>query len=97
MKSLKRQDLEDVLAQVVRQGGLQRRVLTTQVFSQADAKGLMPPLASTLGRMRASLTRLAPLSCPALWALHTLGSTSASGRCGHAQAMRLSTAEVGSK
>jgi len=40
MKALKRQDIEEVLAQVVRDGGGQRRVLTTQVFSQADAKGL---------------------------------------------------------
>jgi hypothetical protein len=42
MKTLKRQDLEEVLAQVVRDGGGQRRVLTTQVFSQADATGASP-------------------------------------------------------
>ena len=39
MKKLTRQDLEEVLSQVVKQGGNQRRVLTTQVFSQADTKG----------------------------------------------------------
>ena len=41
MLSLKREDLEEVLAQVVKQGGTQRRVLTTQVFSQADKKGVL--------------------------------------------------------
>jgi len=40
MKALVRGDLEDVLAQVVRQGGSQRRVLTSQVFSQKDLKGM---------------------------------------------------------
>jgi len=40
MKSLVRKDLEDVLAQVVQQGGSQRRVLTSQVFSQKDLKGM---------------------------------------------------------
>jgi len=40
MKALKRKDLEEVLAQVVKQGGSRRRVLTTQVFSQMDVKGM---------------------------------------------------------
>ena len=39
MKKLTRQDLEEVLSHVVKQGGNQQRVLTTQVFSQADTKG----------------------------------------------------------
>ena len=40
MKSLTRRDLEEVLAQVVQQGGSRRRVLTTQVYSQTDTKGM---------------------------------------------------------
>jgi secreted Zn-dependent insulinase-like peptidase len=40
MKTLTRKDLDQVLAEVVKQGGSRRRVLTTQVFAQTDPKGL---------------------------------------------------------
>ena len=40
MKTLTRKDLDEVLAEVVKEGGSRRRVLTTQIYSQTDAKGL---------------------------------------------------------
>ena len=54
MKKLTRQDLEEVLSQVVKQGGNQRRVLTTQVFSQADTKGF-----AKMGRLEKEGTLIA--------------------------------------